>query len=165
VIGLHFQLPHGIQFNAATDVTPLGQVRYTAYESAYAFRGMGSGSSGASVSGAFFQNVVRGKVLNPRGDPIEGVALQIGAQLAVTDSDGIFMVRMKKGGDLSLKVAFDEFTAPGNYVVVQAPATVKAVREESAQDYTIILRRVPNVAPSTDPSPSPLKPGHAPGLN
>ena len=66
VLGLHFQLPHGVQFNMDTNVTPLGQVRYTAYGSTYAYRGLGNTSPGTSFSGAFFQNVVRGEVLDPR---------------------------------------------------------------------------------------------------
>ncbi|MGA7795239.1 MAG: carboxypeptidase-like regulatory domain-containing protein [Candidatus Acidiferrales bacterium] len=155
VLGLHFQLPHGVQFNMDTDVTPLGQVRYTAYGSTYAYRGMGNSSPGTSFSGAFFQNVVRGEVLDPNGEPIAGAALQIGAELAVSDSDGNFMVRVKKAGVLSLKVAFDEFTSPGRYAIVQAPQTVKATRADSAQDYSIVLRRLPNGVSATDSGKGP----------
>ena len=150
VVSLHFQLPHGVQFDAATNVTPLGQLRYTAYASTYAYRGLGPASPGTSFSGAFFRNAVHGQVLDPQGEPIEGAALRIGADLAVTDSGGNFIVRLKKAGDLNLRVAFDEFTAPGNYVVVQAPATVRAASEESAQAYLIVLRRLPNTASATD---------------
>lgn len=150
VVSLHFQLPHGVQFDAATNVTPLGQLRYTAYASTYAYRGLGPASPGTSFSGAFFRNAVHGQVLDPQGEPIEGAALRIGADLAVTDSGGNFIVRLKKAGDLNLRVAFDEFTAPGNYVVAQAPATVRAASEESAQAYLIVLRRLPNTASPTD---------------
>jgi len=143
VLGLHFQLPHGVQFNMDTNVTPLGQVRYTAYGSTYAYHGLGNTSPGTSFSGAFLQNVVRGEVLDPQGEPIAGAALQIGTELAVTDSEGNFMVRVKKSGELSLKVAFAEFTVPGSYAIVQAPQTVKATREDAAQDYSIVLRRIP----------------------
>lgn len=152
VASLHLQLPRGIQFNAGTNVTPLGQLRYTAYASTYAYHGLGPATPGTSFSGAFFQNAVRGQVLDPQGEPIAGAALQIGADLAVTDSDGNFIVRVKKAGDLNLKIAFADFTAPGNYVVVQAPATVRAAREDSAQLYTIVLRRVRNAVISADPS-------------
>ncbi len=165
VLGLHFQLPHGVQFNLDSDVTPLGQVRYTAYGSTYAYRGMGNTSSGTSFTGAFFQNIVRGEVLDPNGEPIPGAALQIGAELAISDSDGNFMVRVKKSGDLSLKVAFEEFTAPGRYVIVQSPQKVKATRADSAQEYSIVLRRLPNGVTSADPSHQPDLPDHPPGSN
>jgi hypothetical protein len=83
------------------------------------------------------------------------VALQIGSQLAISDSDGNFMMRVKKAGALNLKVDFENFTVPGNYVIVQAPQTVKAAREDSAEDYSIVLRRLPNGATATDSSPRP----------
>ena len=142
VLGLHFQLPHGVQFNMATNVTPLGQVRYTAYASTYAYHGQGSDTPGASFNGAFFHNVVRGHVVDAQDEPIAGAALRIGGELVVTDSEGNFLIRMKKPGELNLQVAFEEFTAPGNYVTISAPATVSAMREGDAQDYKIVLKRV-----------------------
>lgn len=164
VVGLHFQLPRGIQFNAGTNVTPLGQIRYTTYASTYAYHGLGPASPGASFSGAFFQNSVHGRVLNPEGQPIEGAAVRVGAEMAFTDSDGNFIVRVKKSGELDLKIAFDEFTTPGNYVVVQAPPTVKAVRDDSAELYKIILRRLPNSVSASDPQNGPLNPARPPSL-
>ncbi len=152
VVGLHFQLPHGVQFNAGTNVTPLGQIRYTAYASTYAYHGLSPASPGASFSGAIFQNAVRGKVLNGQDEPIEGAAIRIGPDLAFTDSEGNFIVRVKKPGELNLKVVFEEFTSPGNYVVVQAPAIVTATRDESAELYKIVLRRVPNTVSASDPA-------------
>jgi hypothetical protein len=159
VVGLHFQLPHGVQMNMDTNVTPLGQVRYTAYASTYAYRGQGSDSPGASFSGAFFRNVVRGTVVDAQDEPIGGAALRIGGGLAVTDSEGNFLIRLKKAGELNLQVAFEDFTAPGNYVAVSAPATVKATREEDAQDYKIVLKRVPYTPlPSESPKQTPDAP-------
>jgi hypothetical protein len=162
VLGLHFQLPRGMQFNLDSNVTPLGQVRYTAYGTTYAYHGMGRDSSGTSFTGKFFQNVVKGQVLDPNGEPVAGAALQIGPELAVTDSEGNFMVRLKKSGELSLKIAFDEFTTPGKYVIVEAPQTVKAAHEDSAKEYSIVLRRIPNAVSTADPShePDSLDPPH-----
>jgi hypothetical protein len=165
VVSLHLQLPHGVQFNAGTNVTPLGQTRYSAYGSTYAYHGLGPGSPGASFSGAFFHNIVRGQVLDPEGEPISGAALQIGNQLAISDSDGNFMLREKKPGELSLKIAFDEFAAPGKYVIVQAPQAVKATTEDSAKGYLIVLRRVPDGVTTADPSLPQSLPDHSPGLN
>ena len=151
VVGLHFQLPHGIQLNMATNVTPLGQVRYTAYASTYAYHGMGSDSPGASFSGKFFSNVVRGHVLDMQDEPIAGAAVRIGTDVAVSDSEGNFLIRLKKAGALHLQVAFDEFTSPGSYIAISAPSTVKATREDDAEDYKIVLKRVPYTQAS-DPS-------------
>jgi hypothetical protein len=162
VLGLHFQLPHGVQFNMDSNVTPLGQIRYSAYATTYAYHGMGSSSNGTSFSGSFFQNVVRGQVHDPDGNPIDGAALQIGTELAITDSEGNFMVRLKKPGMLSLKVDFDDFTVPGRYAIVKAPDTVKAAREDSAEEYEIVLRRLANGVSTADPSHQPDLPDNPP---
>lgn len=148
-LGLHFQLPRGIQLNAETNVNPLGKVVYTAYASTYASRMMAQQSPGASISGGFFRNVVKGEVHDPQGEPVAGAALHIGNELAVTDSDGQFLVRVKKEGMLPLSVALDEFTAPGQYVVVSAPSSAMAKREEEAMDYEIVVKRVPTTASSS----------------
>ncbi|HEX4642044.1 MAG TPA: hypothetical protein VH161_01210 [Candidatus Acidoferrales bacterium] len=70
----------------------------------------------------------------------------------MTDSDGNFMVRVKKGGELALKIAFEKFTTPGRYIIVQAPQTVRATREDAAEKYSIVLRRLPNGVTSTGSS-------------
>lgn len=155
VLGLHFQLPHGLQLNTSTDVTPLGQVRYTAYASTYAYHGLGRDSTGASFTGAFFHNLVHGIVVDSHDEPIAGAALKIGGQVVVTDSEGNFLIRLKKTGDQKLDVSFEDFTAPGNYVLIDAPQTVKATREEDAQEYKIVLKRVPLPPPPTDASTRP----------
>jgi hypothetical protein len=162
VVGLHFQLPHGVQLNMDTNVTPLGQVRYTAYASTYAYHGMGNDSPGASFTGKFFSNVVRGQVLDMQDEPIAGAAIRIGTDVAVTDSDGNFLIRLKKAGELRLQVAFDEFTAPGSYVTISAPSTVKATREDDAQNYKIVLKRVPYTEASDPSKPAP-EPDDSPG--
>jgi len=163
VLGLHFQLPHGVQVNVDTNVTPLGQIRYTAYGSTYAYRGMGNTSPGTSFSGAFFQYVVRGRVVDPEGEPVAGAGLMIGTELAISDSDGNFMLRVKKSGDLPLKVAFEEFTAPGRYVIVQAPQMVKATHADEALDVSVVLKRLPNGVISADPSHQTDAPEVGPG--
>jgi carboxypeptidase family protein len=111
------------------------------------------------------KNVIKGEVLDPSGQPIEGAAVQIGTEVAVTDSEGNFMVRVKKSGDLSLKIAFDDFTVPGKYAIVQAPATVRATNDDAAQIYTIVLRRLPTGVSSADPSHQTDSPIPAPGRN
>jgi hypothetical protein len=143
-IGLHFQLPHGMQLNAETNVNSFGKVGYTTYVSTYAYRGLGQ-SPGASVSGSFFRNIVRGHILDPNGDPVAGAALLVGNDLVFTDSNGQFLLRVKSEKNLSLSVALGDFTAPGRYEVVSAPSVVRAVRDEAAKDYEIVVKRVPSV--------------------
>jgi len=73
--------------------------------------------------------------------------LRIGAELTITDSDGNFLVRLKKSGPVNLEVALEDFTAPGLYAVVNVPLSIKAVREDVAPNYEITVKRVPIVPP------------------
>jgi hypothetical protein len=153
VLGLHFQLPRGIQLRADTSVAPTGSVRYTTYATSYGYRAM-SGSPGASSSGEFFRYLVRGRVTNAQGEPLEGAALWIGKELAFTDSQGGFHMRARRAQALRLQVALDEFVAPGRYEVVSAPDVVQPVLDGKEQDYAVVVRRLPNAseAPATAPS-------------
>lgn len=155
VLGLHFQLPHGPQLHVTTNVTPLGQIRYTTYASAYAYKTISS--NGTSFSGAFFHNVVRGHVFDPQHQPVAGAALRIAGELTVTDSDGNFLVRLKKSGQVPLEIALEDFTAPGLYVVVDVPPSIKSGPEDSAPDYEIIVKRVPVPVTHDQPASTPLQ--------
>jgi hypothetical protein len=131
-LGLHFQLPHGVQLNFGTVASPT----------------LRSLSDGTSASTAIFVNIVGGRVEDASGEPIAGAAIRIGRDLVFSDSRGLFFTRVKSPGDLPLVVALEEFTAPGAYAVVSAPAIVCAAREDTALEYKVILKRVPALSSS-----------------
>jgi hypothetical protein len=148
VLGLHFQLPHGIQFNYGTDVSTNGQVHYTAYGTSIGYRTIKGSPGGPQYASAFYSNVARGRVVDPSGQPVAGAAVLIGKTLAFSDSAGKFLVRVKSPGELPLEVAVEDFTAPGAFAVVSAPPKVRATQEDSAQEYNIVVKRVPPEAAS-----------------
>ncbi len=141
--GLHFQMPHGIQLNYATQVSATGHVLYSGDGTSIFYRTPGRNSGGASISGKFYSNVARGRVVDPAGDPVEGAALRIGQELVFSDSKGNFSLRVKSAGEFPLAVALDEFTAPGAYAVVSAPEKIRTATEESAREYKVIVKRIP----------------------
>ena len=143
VLGLHFQLPRGIQLQADTTVDPLGKVRYTTYATSYGYRAM-SASPGASSSGGFFRYLVSGRVVDVDGHPLEGAAVRIGGDLAFTNSEGAFSVRVRKDQALPFAVLLDEFVAPGRYQVESAPDRVLPALDGEEKLYDIIVRRLPN---------------------
>jgi hypothetical protein len=152
LVNIKFLLPGGIELNASSDVTPLGRVRYTAYATSWAYRGLSAGAGSSVPSGAFYNYVVRGRVLDAAGQPVRGAALRIENEIVFTDSQGRFLHRMKKPRELPFSVALEDFMLPGRYVVVSAPSTVKAAREEAAPEYDVVLRRVA-VPASKDENP------------
>jgi hypothetical protein len=154
VLGLHLQLPHGMQFNYGTDVSTDGQVHYSAYGTSIGYRTIKGSPGGPQYASAFYSNVARGRVVDPSGKPVAGAAILIGKTLAFSDSKGIFLVRVKTPGELPLQVSVDDFTAPGAFAVVSAPPKVRATREDVAQEYNIVVKRVP---PESASKPKPDK--------
>jgi len=154
VLGLHFQLPFGVQINYGTDVSTNGQVHYNAYGTSIGYRSPHGGLGGPQIAGNFYSNVARGRVVNPAGEPVAGAALLIGKNLVFSDSSGTFLVRLKSTGELPLEVALDDFAAPGAFAVVSAPHTVRVTREDDAQIYNIVVKRVEPLStgqPKADP--------------
>jgi hypothetical protein len=143
VLGLHFQLPFGIQLNYGTDVSSGGQIHYSAYGTSIGYRTpKGGGGGGPQYAGSFYSNVARGRVVDPSGEPVNGAAILIGKNLVFSDSAGTFLVRLKSTGELPLVVSLDDFTAPGSFAVVSAPHSVRVTREDDAQIYNVVVKRV-----------------------
>jgi len=157
VLNLRLMLPGFVELNLASDVTPLGEVRYTSYATAFAYRGagMGGSSSGSGSSGgAVHPYLMHGRVADVSGEPVRGAAIFVDNEVVFTDSRGYFSLRRKKAGEYPLAVALKEFMLPGRYEVVSAPERVKAERDKDADEIRIVLRRLPNIPlPETvDPS-------------
>jgi len=153
VLGMHFQLPRGIQFQADTSVDPTGKVRYTTYATSYGYHAM-SASPGASSSGGFFRYLVSGRVVDMDGHPVEGAAVRIGGDLAFTNSEGAFNMRLRKDQALPFAVAFEEFVTPGRYEVLSAPERVLPALEGEEQLYDVVVRRLPNAPAPPARTPS-----------
>jgi hypothetical protein len=85
-------------------------------------------------------------VADEAGKPIRGAALRIGKELAFTDSDGLFFVRVAKRSGMPVEVAFDEFLAPGNWEMVTVPEKANPALEEDAPELAVVLRRHSSVA-------------------
>ena len=128
---------------AASNVDPVGRVRYTAYASGFAYLQAGGGVARPSAARAAVieQYVTKGRVVDEAGKAIEGVALRIGGELVFTDSQGNFSLRCRQAKEYLLEIVVEEFMYPGAYEVVSAPARVKAARDEGAENYLVILRR------------------------
>jgi len=56
---------------------------------------------------------------------VEGAAVRIGKVECFTDSQGKFFVRLKHNRTELLAVIFEDFTAPGHWRVVSAPASAQ----------------------------------------
>jgi hypothetical protein len=141
MINVQLRLPHNIELHGATAVDALGRLRYTSYVDSYLYPG-GSGPNGNGGYRRLPVYVVRGIVVDEHARPVRGAALEIDGQSVFTDSQGFFLLRVKKRKPYPLEVLTDQFMFPGQYEVVSAPASVQAGLDETAKSYEIVLKRV-----------------------
>ena len=140
MVNLQFQLPHNTQFHAATVVDALGRLRYTTYADSYFYPGA-AGEGGRGGYRRLPNYVVRGIVVDDHAQPIRGAALRVGGEIVFTDSQGGFLVRVRKAKEYALEVLLDQFMFPGRYEILSSPAQLKARKEEVAPVYEVVLRR------------------------
>jgi hypothetical protein len=135
-----------MDLHAATNYTPLGQTRYTAYVTNEMYSdGTGLVAAGRSAGRSIPPYLVRGVVLDERNQPVFGAALIIDRDQVFTDSDGVFVSRKKKGGEYDLKVDSANFLFPEEFVVVSTPARVQATES----DQSIVIVRIKRQSQTT----------------
>ncbi len=129
-----------VELHLGTFVDPFGRLRYTVWASNFMYRGRGAGARTAEARMGRY--VIRGHVQDEKGNPVAGAAVYLGDSLAYTDDDGRFFVRFDKSSPQRVRVATDEFTAPGYWEVIKAPLSTSPAREDDAVEIEIIVQRL-----------------------
>jgi hypothetical protein len=148
-INLDLRLWGGARLRYDTYLDPAGRTRYTA-----AVRGVQFGTRQASPGNPPSRSsvvslprfIVSGIVQDESGDPVSGIAVDIGGEMIFSDSSGRFFVRKKSGGEYPLRVLFDQSLNPREWVEISAPKQVTAWTEAEPALVRIILRPAPNSA-------------------
>ena len=142
---VRLRLPHDTSFNLNTYLNALGEVRYTAYGTGYAY-GTALDPAGrppsASARVRMSKYLVKGRVVDTNGGPVQGAALRIGEDVVFSDSDGNFTSRQSSTRQYPVSVLVDQFMFDGVYEPVSAPAAATAAVESRAQTFEVVLRRV-----------------------
>ena len=133
---------HDATLNFQTNVDPMMHVQYTTYASSYV-QGPLSGpamiSYSHSTGGKF---VIAGAVVDERGQPMEGAAIQLqGGAVVYSDSQGKFFARVKHDKPSALVVLLSEFAAPGRWAVISCPMDAVPGTEVLIRLRREILRR------------------------
>ena len=155
------QVAGPFQLTGGTNVAPDGHLRYTFGASTYLYRERGlflHPRGGETYS--FPKYVIEGMVKDNAGDPVEGVAVHIGGELAYSDDTGHFLVRFRRRNPVPVRVATDEFLIPGSFEVVWAPPSVQPDPEEHPTEFTIVIRRVVSSAAKARPAGRDDSAGH-----
>lgn len=149
------QIIRDLWLQATSSVGPTGATLYT-------FR-MGKQFAHAAsevvplASASFGDNIVRGRVVDQHGAPVEGASLRIDSTEVYTDSKGMFFFREKASRVHSLSVVLEDFMQMGTFSVMNAPNSVHSAPEQNAQPLTITVRRIMEAE-----SPQGSKSGSAP---
>ncbi|HEU5170048.1 MAG TPA: hypothetical protein VFU46_05900 [Gemmatimonadales bacterium] len=136
-----------------TYLQPDGRVEYAASAGTFLYMGEFGVQPQRIGGGAIARYVVRGRVVDERGEPVEGAAVDIGGELVFTDSRGEFLLRVRRPARYTPVVQLDEFLLPGAWRVRAAPERVTADTEALARAAVIVLERM-QPAPSF-PAPEP----------
>jgi hypothetical protein len=116
-----------VDLHAATSYTPVGQTRHTAYVTDELYSdGTGLVAAGRSVGRSIPPYLVRGVARDDQNQPVFGAAVLIDRQEIFTDSDGVFALPEKKGGEHDFKVDLRSFLFSGEFEVVSAPKRIRA---------------------------------------
>jgi hypothetical protein len=141
IVDLQIRLFRGVSLHGGSFVAPDGSVRYTADASGIMTRESTDGR-GSAQHYSIGSSILRGRVVDTKGQPVEGAALLIDNIPVFTDSDGRFFVRERKPHTHKLQVLPDRFLNGGSYEVQSAPSAVKATKDATDAETLIIVKRV-----------------------
>jgi hypothetical protein len=68
--------------------------------------------------------IMRGCVVDPNRNPVEGAALLIDKRMVYTGSDGCFFLRDHRPRTHRLQVVVPDFLGSGNWQIVSVPSTI-----------------------------------------
>lgn len=128
--------------NLNTVFQPDGSVNYTATASTFLYFGQFGGMQPNLVSTQIGRFVLRGRVVDEAGQPVDGAAIDFDGSVTFTNPEGQFLLRVNRPRNYKVTVLLDEFLLPGKWEVVAAPEVLQAAPEERATSTDIILRRV-----------------------
>jgi hypothetical protein len=124
--------------NLSSYVAPDGSVKYATYGKTYISSGDDGSLSPAKFG--FAKYLVSGRVVDEKGQPVDGAAIRVNGVLVFTNSAGEFFVRSKRAKRCSLEVMLGEFLTPLAFDVVSQPVSVTPSREGSGTPVVVTLR-------------------------
>jgi hypothetical protein len=133
--------------SVGTYVRPDGAVDYSASGSRFLYLGTFGGAQPQQIGGRVSRYVVRGRVEDELGHPVEGAALALNDEVVYTNSAGEFFLRARHPQRYALKLLIGEFLLPGGWEVVSAPDQVTAAEDAKATPVRIVLRPAGSRAP------------------
>jgi protocatechuate 3,4-dioxygenase beta subunit len=127
------------QMAIATITNPGEKTQYTITGGSYLY-----GPYESKTTGGFHHKTgkftVKGIVVDEEGNAIAGAAVKVGKDVVWTNAQGQFQLSQKKAATLDVAVDLEEFTALGDWSIVDAPKTVTAAT--TGTPIKIVVRKV-----------------------
>jgi hypothetical protein len=130
------------EFVIGTYADPQGKVQYTFSMNRFLYRGTAPKSVQSTEEWSMGKFVVRGRVLDEQGKPVRGAGVYVGDHAVYSDIEGRFFVRFDKSKAQPVRVAPDEFTAPGFWEVISQPSTVVPTLDGLGNEIEIHVRQL-----------------------
>lgn len=138
-IQLSFHAPHDIALNASTYLLPNGKLRMTVFGDTFA-KGPFNGNGREPEAGNTGKYVVRFHVVDQKGEPVEGAAVQCGKNLAITDDTGNAFIRVKTARSMVCAGSVDQFVAPGHWAAGPPVAATPALDPQPVNITVTLVR-------------------------
>jgi len=124
-LSVSFHAPHSSTVNLSTVALPNGKLMYAAGGNSW-FEG--PMASGLAMEPARHEttgkNEYSGRVVDEKGQPVEGAAVFVGKEETFSDPDGGFILMSKSSKALSLRIELRDFTTPTDYEIISVPQTI-----------------------------------------
>jgi hypothetical protein len=150
--------PHGTSTNINTFVTPDGRIQWGGYLSGLRYRAVGSVTED---SPSFSKYVISGLVVDEMGRGVWGIAVQIGAETAISDSDGGFFVHVKNSKPQPLRVLPESSLQTSSWVLTSAPQTTQGFLDgKSSEPARVVVQMSGHFAVKKSEKPASIEPRH-----
>jgi hypothetical protein len=142
-VNLAIPLARGIRVHADTYLDATGKMRYSTWADGIGFSRNGEPNPTSSIpTTTLGKFIVRGRVVDPDGKPVWGIAVQVDGKMTFSDSSGQFFLRFSKGETYPVAILVEQSLNRTAYQVAQAPVTATAELESIAPEIVIVVRPV-----------------------
>jgi hypothetical protein len=126
---IRLRTPHGTTVNENTFIDPTGKLQWGGYLSGLRYQRLSNAARPEEHAG-FSKFVIRGRVVDEDGKGVWGIALQIGAEIVYSDSNGDFFIHVKDGKPLPFAVVSQSSLQSARWVLSSAPISVRGTTED-----------------------------------
>lgn len=118
---VRLRTPHSTSVNLNTIVSPDGKMQWGGYLNGLRYSAV---AAPQDTSPTFSKYAVQGKVVDENGKGVEGIALMVGAETVLSDSNGEFFTHVKNTKQMPFAVVADASIQQLRWTLTSAPTAV-----------------------------------------